>query len=140
MANATTRKQSAQSGPGLPAGLTKAEVEQFRQELSAQEEQAQRPQPTARDRLNSHLLRSRDHLDGCPGAEEQGATRVEVYPQQIPTTAPVQEWGGPGDICTNVRCIECGGNRLLAGTPAHNIARLLGESTETAAQPLDDTL
>lgn len=99
------------------AGLSLADLTpEAREELLAQARQggtAVDPDTVAkaalRDDQLKELLRSRDHMDGCP-VDTTGQGRVESYASRRPAKP---DEAIPAKDVTVIRCIECGGSRVI---------------------------
>lgn len=76
---------------------------------------------TPRERVIASLLPERAHLEGCPVIDAPAsavALVVEASDSISPAPGQALKRLGvrPGDYCTTVRCIQCGGSKHLAGT------------------------
>ncbi len=111
----TTTPTKAAARPG---GLTKTEADKLLKELEADPTTAAKARPLSpRERVIGSLLRERDHLDGCPLADDPkaAASRVEAYEERTPAPGPQLRNAGavPGSAIVVVRCMGCAGMRYF---------------------------
>lgn len=129
-------------------GVSDKELEALRAELRAEQESGGRVVPdhagprklTPRERAIRSLLEERYHAISCPVFLDDSGTagRVEAYAM----TAPAQPGKGypvPRPV-TVVRCMDCGGDRILEGDPTRVLLEALGTAPAAAAASLEQTL
>jgi hypothetical protein len=127
--------------PTIPTStLSASERKKLAGELDLEAAHAIRPplplgKLTPRERLIRSLMLDRHHRDGCPiidaDLDDPATTvgRVEAYDVTRPADPRVPR--GPMPV-TTVRCIECGGDRVLEGTLVQNLRAALATSDDAA--------
>lgn len=152
---ATTRTPKNADETSTTAGLSPAEAEALRDELTATPEVVNESRALSpREKATAALLRDRDHLDGCPSIDDDGreaVALVEAYElvATAPSSALKRQGIQPGDPVVAVRCLRCAGARHLAspadrhlpaGSGRHIAAVLLRQISAGDEGELDTTL